>query len=63
MPAASQNRLLQEKILLLNEKLSNVFEEIVEVKKFHKKVAHFFHELRDKIIDVNETQYTYPLDD
>ena len=31
MPAASQNRMLQEKILLLNEKLSNVFEEVTSV--------------------------------
>ena len=35
MPAASQNKMLQEKLLLLNEKLSNVFEEITSVKKFH----------------------------
>jgi len=35
MPAATQNRLLQEKILLLNEKLSNIFEEITHVRKFH----------------------------
>ena len=31
MPAASQNKMLQEKILLLNEKLCNVFEEITSV--------------------------------
>ena len=34
--------MLQEKILLLNEKLSNVFEEITGVKKFHSKLIKFF---------------------
>jgi len=45
---------LQEKILILNEKLTNIFEEIVHVRKFHKKVSNFFNELRDKIINVEE---------
>ena len=49
MPAASQNKMLQEKILLLNEKLSNVFEEMTSVKKFHQKLSKFFKVLRDKI--------------
>ena len=41
--------MLQEKILLLNEKLSNVFEEITGVKKFHSKLIKFFKVLRNKI--------------
>ena len=49
MPAASQNKMLQEKLLLLNEKLSNVFEEITSVKKFHQKLSKFFKVLRNKI--------------
>ena len=49
MPAASQNRMLQEKLLLLNEKLSNVFEEITSVKKFHQKLTKFFKVLRNKV--------------
>ena len=51
MPAASQNKMLQEKLLLLNEKLSNVFEEITSVKKFHHKLSKFFKVLRNKIED------------
>ena len=51
MPAASQNKMLQEKLLLLNEKLSNVFEEITSVKKFHQKLNKFFKVLRNKIED------------
>ena len=51
MPAASQNKMLQEKILLLNEKLSNVFEEITSVKKFHMKLSKFFEVLRNKIAE------------
>ena len=49
MPAASQNKMLQEKLLLLNEKLSNVFEEITSVRKFHQKLSKFFKVLRNKI--------------
>ena len=51
MPAASQNKMLQEKLLLLNEKLSNVFEEITSVKKFHHKLSKFLKVLRNKIED------------
>jgi hypothetical protein len=51
LPAASQNRLLQEKILLLNEKLSNIFEEMQHVKKFHGKISDFCQSLRDNIVD------------
>jgi hypothetical protein len=50
LPAASQNRLLQEKILLMNEKLSNIFEEIQHVKKFHNKLGDFCQKLRENII-------------
>lgn len=49
MPAASQNKLLQEKILFLNEKLCNVFEEIANVKKFHAKTSRFLKAIRNKI--------------
>jgi len=51
MPVASQNKLLQEKLLLINEKLANVFEEIVCVRKFHKKLGKFFQELKSKVVD------------
>ena len=49
MPAASQNKILQEKILVLNEKLVNVFEEIQSVKKFHARVTKFMNALNSKI--------------
>ena len=49
MPAASQNKMYQEKLLLLNEKLCNVFEEIGNVRKFHQKLGKFFKVLRNKI--------------
>ena len=49
MPAASQNKLLQEKILFLNEKLCNVFEEISNVRKFHSRVSRFLKAIRSKI--------------
>lgn len=39
MPAVSQNKLLKEKLLLVNEKLVNVFEEVTNVQKFHDKLA------------------------
>ena len=42
---------MQEKLLLINEKLLNVFEEIISVRKFHRKMAKFFTELREKLID------------
>ena len=54
MPAASQNRILQEKILVLNEKLVNVFEEISNVKKFHQRVVKFMTALKSKISEVKE---------
>lgn len=49
MPSASQNKLLQEKILFLNEKLVNVFEEITNVSKLHLKTSRFLKVLRNKI--------------
>ena len=49
MPAASQNKLLQEKILFLNEKLCNVFEEISNVRKFHARTSRFLKVLKNKI--------------
>ena len=49
MPSASQNKLLQEKILFLNEKLCNVFEEISLVRTFHTKTNRFLKVLRNKI--------------
>lgn len=49
MPAASQNKLLQEKILFLNEKLCNVFEEIGNVRKNHSRTSRFLKVLRNKI--------------
>jgi len=52
MPTTSQNKLLQEKLLLVNEKLVNVFEELQQVQKFHKNLSTFFSELREKIADV-----------
>ena len=51
MPHSSQNKLLQEKLLLVNEKLVNVFEELQQVQKFHKKIETFFGDLREKIAD------------
>ena len=41
--------MMQEKILFLNEKLCNVFEEITAVRKFHSKTARFLKALRNKI--------------
>lgn len=52
MPHSSQNKLLQEKLLLVNEKLVNVFEELQQVQKFHEKLSIFFGELREKIANV-----------
>ena len=49
MPSASQNKLLQEKILFLNEKLCHVFEEISNVRKFHTKTSRFLKVLCNKI--------------
>ena len=43
---------MQEKLLLVNEKLVNIFEEIQQVQKFHKRINSFFGELRVKIVDV-----------
>lgn len=49
MPQVSQNKMLQEKILFLNEKLCNVFEEIGNVRKFHTRTSRFLKALRNKI--------------
>lgn len=43
--------MLQEKLLGVNEKLCNVFEEMQLVQKFHAKVDDFLSELRDKMCD------------
>lgn len=51
MPMNSQNKLLQEKLILLNERLANVFEEIQSVQKFHGKMATFFTDLKKKVIN------------
>lgn len=56
MPSASQNKLLQEKILFLNEKLVNVFEEIGNVSRFHSKTSRFLKVLRNKINQQRQTQ-------
>ena len=49
MPAASQNRILQEKILFLNEKLVNTFEEISSMRKLHKKLIKFLRAISGKV--------------
>jgi len=41
--------MMQEKILFLNEKLCNVFEELSFVQKFHGKTLRFLKVLRNKI--------------
>ena len=56
MPQVSQNKMLQEKILFLNEKLCNVFEEIGNVRKFHTRTSRFLKALRNKINTQKQNQ-------
>jgi len=51
MPQLSQNKLLQEKLLIVNEKLCNVFEEMQLVSKFHSKVDDFLSDLRERMCE------------
>ena len=51
MPSNNQNQLLKEKLLVLNEKLVNVFEELNSVQIFHSKLNSFFHTLRSRVVN------------
>lgn len=51
MPAASQTRVLQEKVLILNEQLTNVLEEMQHIKGFHSQMQSFLRTLQQKVVD------------
>ena len=42
---------MQEKLILLNEKLANIFEEIQSVQKFHDKLGSFFKHLKETVVN------------
>lgn len=48
LPQDYQIKLMQEKILLLNEKLINYSEEFQQINKFHKMIVSLFDELNEK---------------
>ena len=51
MPMNSQNKLLQEKLILMNEKLANIFEEISSVQSFHGKLGSFLKHLKETVVN------------
>ena len=54
MPAANQNKMLREKLMLINEKMANMYEEFNSVQDFNMKTKEFFGELRQTVVMGND---------
>jgi hypothetical protein len=47
LPVQSQNKLLNEKIILLHDKLANTMEELEHINAFHKQMEKVLHQVDD----------------